>query len=140
MNRTRKEELDYIASQLMPTIMERMKEYSVGVGDVELAPTLDGVSSLPALLRTGGVEKVVEVPLEMLTTDIDAAEGLYVKWTEEAKTATAQAQAATGGAEEATELATAAALRAEAALYNVDCGGARIPEGVSFVIDCGGAF
>lgn len=73
MIQTTKEELDHIASQLKPTIMESLKQYSVGVGEIELATSLEGVNSLPALKREGGVDKIVEVPLKLVTAPAEEA-------------------------------------------------------------------
>lgn len=73
MDQTKKEELDYIASQLKPVIMDMLKSYSIGVGQIELATSLNGVNSLPALMRVGGVDKVVEVPISLIMTGAEVA-------------------------------------------------------------------
>ena len=91
MLQTTKEELDYIISQLRPMIMQDLKQYAVGVGEIELATTLEGIYSFPAIQKLGGTEKVVEI---LLSTLQDNLEGLA----EQAKQATAEAQTAADNA------------------------------------------
>lgn len=133
MIQTTKEELDYIASQLKPTIMESLKQYSVGVGEIELASSLEGVNSLPALKRAGGVDKIVEVPLKLVTSPADdaiqQAEEAANKANQAAENANAAADKVTEATldlseelakiESATQEATQAADEANAAKENV---------------------
>lgn len=98
MLQTTKEELDYIISQLRPMIMQDLKQYAVGVGEIELATTLEGITSFPAIQKLGGTVKVVEILLSTLQDNLD---GLA----DEAKQATSAAQTA---ADNATAAATAA--------------------------------
>lgn len=91
MLQTTKEELDYIISQLRPMIMQDLKQYAVGVGEIELATTLEGIYSFPAIQKLGGTEKVVEILLSTLQDNLD---GLA----EQAKQATAEAQTAADNA------------------------------------------
>lgn len=100
MIQTKKDELDYIASQLQPTIMESLKQYSVGVGEIELSASLEGVNSLPALKREGGVDKIVEVPLQLITAPADDA---IQKAEEAANKANQAAQNANDAAEKVTD-------------------------------------
>lgn len=71
MIQTTEQELQAIVAQLKPYIMEYIRQYSVGVGEIELATTLEGIYSLPALMRIGGVDKVVEAPLTLLRASVD---------------------------------------------------------------------
>ena len=96
MIQTTKEELDYIVSQLKPTIMEYLKQYSVGVGEIELAASLDGINSLPCLKREGGVDKVVEVPLQMVVEPSAGAIEEANAAAEKANTAAENANTAAG--------------------------------------------
>ena len=98
---TRKEELDYIAGQLTPVVFELLKQYGIGVGEMELAVTLDGVSSLPALMRIGGVDKIVEVPLSLIGANAEEAKKEFERMVQEM-------QAATDGCKTATDNCTAA--------------------------------
>lgn len=91
MLQTTKEELDYIISQLRPMIMQDLKQYAVGVGEIELATTLEGIYSFPAIQKLGGTEKVVEILLSTLQDNLD---GLA----EQARQATAEAQTAADNA------------------------------------------
>ena len=100
---TRKEELDYIAGQLTPVVFELLKQYGIGVGEMELAVTLDGVSSLPALMRIGGVDKIVEVPLELLTAKADEAKERLDAMLEQGEQAVQECMSAAAGAKAATE-------------------------------------
>lgn len=84
MVQTTKEELDYIVSQLKPVIMEHLRQYGVGVGEIELAISLEGVNSLPALMREGGVDKVVEVPLKLLSDGVDDVKNECIQATQNA--------------------------------------------------------
>lgn len=117
MIQTTKEELDYIASQLKPTIMESLKQYSVGVGEIELAASLEGVNSLPALKREGGVDKVVEVPLSMVTAP--------------AEEAIQQAEEAANNANQAAQNANDAADKVTDAVLDLTEERARIDEAIS---------
>lgn len=103
MIQTTKEQLDYIVSQIMPTVLEHLREYGVGVGEIELAASLTGVNSLPALKREGGVDKVVEVPLDLLMSDVNQAVA-------DCKEATQDANIATAAANDAAESVTEAIL------------------------------
>lgn len=87
MIQTTKEELDYIVAKLKPKLMEMLREYSVGVGEIELATDLNGINSFPVVKRIAGVDKVVEIPLVLITDP--ALESI-----EEAKRAAAQANQA----------------------------------------------
>ena len=117
MIQTTKEELDHIASLLNPTIMEQLKQYSVGVGEIELAASLEGVYSLPALQRGGGVDKVVEVPLSMITAPADDA--------------IQKAEEAANNANQAAENANAAAEKVTDAVLDLTEERTRIDEAIS---------
>lgn len=92
MIQTTEQELQAIVAQLKPYIMEYIRQYSVGVGEIELATTLEGVYSLPALMCIGGVDKIVEVPVELLQVAVSNVVDECVAATQSANTA---AQAAT---------------------------------------------
>lgn len=92
MIQTTEQELQAIVAQLKPYIMEYIRQYSVGVGEIELATTLEGIYSLPALMRIGGVDKIVEAPLTLLRAAVDEVVEECVK---AAEAANAAAQTAT---------------------------------------------
>jgi hypothetical protein len=58
-----KEELDYLAAKILPVVVQQLEQSAQGVADVEIVTTLEGISSLPALKKVGGTERVVLAPL-----------------------------------------------------------------------------
>lgn len=120
----KREELDYIAAQLLPVVLEKLGVESQGVSEVEVVSDLTGVFSLPAYKKVGGVEKVVEAPVTLLQ---DIALDTVKEATDNAKTATSEALQATKETKEATADYTAirgqvlaAGDRANAAAESVD--------------------
>lgn len=95
----KREELDYIAAQLIPVILEKLGVEAQGVSEVEVVSDLTGVFSLPAYKKVGGVEKVVEAPVNLLQ---DIALDSVKEATEGAKAATGEARQATKETKEAT--------------------------------------
>lgn len=95
----KREELDYIAAQLIPVVLEKLGVESQGVSEVEVVSDLTGVLSLPAYKKIGGVEKVVEAPISLLQ---DIALDSVKEATDNAKTATSEARQATKETKEAT--------------------------------------
>lgn len=120
----KREELDYIAAQLLPVVLEKLGVESQGVSEVEIVSDLTGVFSLPAYKKVGGVEKVVEAPVTLLQ---DIALDTVKEATDNAKSATSEALQATKKTKEATADYTAirgqvlaAGDRANAAAQSVD--------------------
>lgn len=95
----KREELDYIAAQLIPVILEKLGVEAQGVSEVEIVSDLTGVFSLPAYKKVGGVEKVVEAPVTLLQ---DIALDAVKEATDNAKAATGEARQATKETKEAT--------------------------------------
>lgn len=95
----KREELDYIAAQLIPVVLEKLGVESQGVSEVEVVSDLTGVLSLPAYKKIGGVEKVVEAPISLLQ---DIALDSVKEATDNAKAATSEARQATKETKEAT--------------------------------------
>lgn len=83
----KREELDYIAAQLLPVVLEKLGVEAQGVSEVEVVSDLTGVFSLPAYKKVGGVEKVVEAPVSLLQ---DIALDSVNEATENAKAATGE--------------------------------------------------
>ena len=120
----KREELDYIAAQLLPVVLEKLGVESQGVSEVEIVSDLTGVFSLPAYKKIGGVEKVVEAPVSLLQ---DIALDTVKAATDDAKAATGEARQATKETKDATADFTAvrgqviaAGDRANAAANSVD--------------------
>lgn len=95
----KREELDYIAAQLIPVVLEKLGVEAQGVSEVEVVSDLTGIFSLPAYKKVGGVEKVVEAPVTLLQ---DIALDSVKEATEGAKAATSEARQATKETKEAT--------------------------------------
>lgn len=95
----KREELDYIAAQLLPVVLEKLGVEAQGVSEVEVVSDLTGVFSLPAYKKVGGVEKVVEAPVSLLQ---DIALDSVNEATENAKAATGEALRAAKETKEAT--------------------------------------
>lgn len=100
----KREELDYIAAQLLPVVLEKLGVEAQGVSEVEVVSDLTGVFSLPAYKKVGGVEKVVEAPVSLLQ---DIALDSVNEATENAKAATGEALRAAKETKEATSDYTA---------------------------------
>ena len=82
---------------------------SKGVGDLQVATSLDGLLSLPALRFNGGVPEVVEAPISKLQdVALDAVSGA----TKAANEAAAKANTSAGNADKATTAANNAAKSA----------------------------
>ena len=120
----KREELDYIAAQLIPVILEKLGVEAQGVSEVEIVSDLTGVFSLPAYKKVGGVEKVVEAPVTLLQ---EIALDTVKEATDNAKTATGEARQATKETQQATADFTAVRVqvlaagdRANAAANSVD--------------------
>ena len=103
---TNQRELEAFYAMALPGFLEYLAAHGTTVGSVEEAATLEGITSLPARYRLGGVEKTVLAPLELLTKDVDAR--------------IADCTAATTKANAAADEATAAAAEAENAAASVD--------------------
>lgn len=95
----KREELDYMAAQLIPVILDKLGVEAQGVSEVEIVSDLTGVFSLPAYKKVGGVEKVVEAPVSLLQ---DIALDSVKEATDNAKTATSEARQATKETKDAT--------------------------------------
>ena len=93
-NVTNQAELEAFCAYAMPVFLERLKAQATKVGDIELATTLEGITSLPARQLLGGVEKTVLAPLYLLTKDVDSYIASCVAATAAANTAASDANAA----------------------------------------------
>lgn len=69
-NVTNQAELEAFCAYAMPVFLERLKTAATKAGNIELATTLEGITSLPAIQSLGGVEKTVRAPLSLLTKDV----------------------------------------------------------------------
>jgi hypothetical protein len=87
-------EFEALCARLLPKFNEYLQRHSKNIFSCELATSLDGISTMPALYSKDGVQKQVIAPLSLLTKDVDIR-------IEEAKQATEAANTAAGKANDA---------------------------------------
>lgn len=98
---TTNEEFEALCAALLPKFNEYLMRHSKNIFSCELATSLDGIKTMPALYDLDGVQKQVIAPLALLTKDVDIE-------IEELKKATAAAKEAAGKANEAAASVTKA--------------------------------
>lgn len=98
---TTNEELEALCAALLPKFNEYLMRHSKNIFSCELATSLDGIKTMPALYDLDGVQKQVIAPLSLLTKNVDIE-------IEESKKATAAANAAAGKANDAAASVTKA--------------------------------
>ena len=113
MIQTTQEELELLCARFFPVFQEYLRRRSIATGNIELAVSLDGVYSLPALYDLGGVQKTVRVPLALLTRDVDMVITNCTAATTAANTAAANA---TSAAKKVTDAITDISREKQAAL------------------------
>lgn len=91
---TTNEEFEALCAALLPKFNEYLMRHSKNIFSCELATSLDGIKTMPALYDLDGVQKQVIAPLALLTKDVDIE-------IEEAKKATDAAKEAAGKANDA---------------------------------------
>lgn len=87
-------ELEAFCAQLAPVFLEYLRTHGTAVDRIEVATSLDGITSLPARYSLGGVEKNVLAPLKLLTKDVDIQIAACQQATTKANTAADNANAA----------------------------------------------
>lgn len=98
---TTNEEFEALCAALLPKFNEYLMRHSKNIFSCELATSLDGIKTMPALYDLDGVQKQVIAPLALLTKDVDIE-------IEEAKNATDAAKEAAGKANDAAASVTKA--------------------------------
>lgn len=98
---TTNEEFEALCAALLPKFNEYLMRHSKNIFSCELATSLDGIKTMPALYDLDGVQKQVIAPLSLLTKNVDIE-------IEELKKATAAANAAAGKANDAAASVTKA--------------------------------
>lgn len=68
---TTNEELEALCAALLPKFNEYLMRHSKNIFSCELATSLDGIKTMPALYDLDGVQKQVIAPLSLLTKDVD---------------------------------------------------------------------
>lgn len=105
MIQTSQRELEAFYAMALPGFLDYLKVHGTSVDRVEMATTIEGITSLPGRYRLGGVEKNVLVPMDLLTKGVD----IQIEACREATT----------NANTAADNAYAAALRVETAIEDV---------------------
>lgn len=120
-------ELEAFCAQLAPVFLEYLRTHGTAVDRIEVATSLDGITSLPARYSLGGVEKNVLAPLKLLTKDVDIQIAACQQATTKANTAADNANAAANRVTNAiTDISTekasaqAATAKANTAATNAD--------------------
>lgn len=98
---TTNEEFEALCAALLPKFNEYLMRHSKNIFSCELATSLDGIKTMPALYDLDGVQKQVIAPLALLTKDVDIE-------IEEVKKATDAAKEAAGKANDAAASVTKA--------------------------------
>lgn len=128
-----KEELQYIASQVKPYLLELVRANGLDVDNIEVVEDTDGITSLPAYDNRGGTKKVVRVPLSTFAKPAqDAADELMGNITaageaannaniaaENANTAASEINSLKGSIEQAVDDAQKALVDSQTALENI---------------------
>lgn len=71
MIQTSQRELEAFYAMALPGFLDYLKVHGTSVDRVEMATTIEGITSLPGRYRMGGVEKNVLVPMDLLTKGVD---------------------------------------------------------------------
>ena len=69
---TTNEEFEALCAALLPKFNEYLMRHSKNIFSCELATSLEGIKTMPALYDLNGVQKQVIAPLSLLTKDVDA--------------------------------------------------------------------
>lgn len=109
-------EFEALCARLLPKFNEYLQRHSKNIFSCELATSLDGISTMPALYSKDGVQKQVIAPLSLLTKDVDIRIEETKQATEEANTAAGKANDAAASVNKATTDLTAERKKVEDAV------------------------
>lgn len=113
---TTNEELEALCAALLPKFNEYLMRHSKNIFSCELATSLEGIKTMPALYDLNGVQKQVVAPLSLLTKNVDVEIAAAKKATTEANTAAAKANDAAVSVTKATTDLTAERKKVEDAV------------------------
>lgn len=113
---TTNEEFEALCAALLPKFNEYLMRHSKNIFSCELATSLDGIKTMPALYDLDGVQKQVIAPLSLLTKNVDVEIAAAKKATTEANTAAAKANDAAASVTKATTDLTAERKKVEDAV------------------------
>lgn len=109
-------EFEALCARLLPKFNEYLQRHSKNIFSCELATSLDGISTMPALYSKDGVQKQVIAPLSLLTKNVDIRIEEAKQATEEANTAAGKANDAAASVNKATTDLTAERKKVEDAV------------------------
>ena len=109
-------DIEALCARLLPKFNEYLQRHSKNIFSCELATSLDGISTMPALYSKDGVQKQVIAPLSLLTKDVDIRIEEAKQATEEANTAAGKANDAAASVNKATTDLTAERKKVEDAV------------------------
>lgn len=116
MNIESNQEFEALCARLLPKFNEYLRLHSKNIFSCELATSLDGIKSMPALYDLNGVRKQVIAPLSLLTKNVDVEIAAAKKATAAANTAAGKANDAAASVTKATTDLTAERKKVEAAV------------------------
>lgn len=116
MNIESNQEFEALCARLLPKFNEYLRLHSKNIFSCELATSLDGIKTMPALYDLNGVKKQVIAPLSLLTKNVDAEIAEAKKATAAANTAAGKANDAAASVTKATTDLTAERKKVEAAV------------------------
>lgn len=127
MNIESNQEFEALCARLLPKFNEYLRLHSKNIFSCEIATSLDGIKTMPALYDLNGVRKQVIAPLSLLTKNVDAEIAEAKKATAAANTAAGKATAEAAeakkqatAAQEKSQQAEEAATRADAKIAQMD--------------------
>lgn len=110
MYQTNQAENEAFFAMVLPAFLEYVRQHAATVEGVELATSLQGISSMQCLQELGGVVKVVRVPLSMMTYNVSQAEQRANDAADAADAAAGRANTAASNANDKAALVTEAVL------------------------------
>ena len=113
---TTNEEFEALCAALLPKFNEYLMRHSKNIFSCELATSLDGIKTMPALYDLDGVQKQVIAPLSLLTKDVDIEIEETKKATDAANAAAVKANDAAASVTKATTDLTAERKKVEDAV------------------------
>lgn len=116
MNIESNQEFEALCARLLPKFNEYLRLHSKNIFSCELATSLDGIKTMPALYDLNGVRKQVIAPLSLLTKNVDAEIAEAKKATAAANTAAGKANDAAASVTKTTTDLTAERKKVEAAV------------------------
>ena len=119
MTQTKQAENEAFFASVLPAFLEYVRLHAATVEGVELATSLQGISSMQCLQELGGVVKIVRVPLSLITYDLEQAEQRAYNAADDADEAAGRANTAAAAANTAAQNANDEADLVDAAVLDI---------------------